>query len=275
MGCGGSKENVEEYEKPLNPKMDIVDLEKVDGIFLKCSKIIIQLEPIRKTFFDDLIDIYYQTGAWAYICPDPQKALECSIWRLGVDNKGNTSEIGFNTHGPCFEGGCNSEEGNNAANNLIEYMQNLTTKFKEEDIHFIFNELNEIVNEISKNMDSYVKEIGDKYESHPLKGFQLCGLLKGNLAKATHALNCAKESSIKIKDLLKEPKFITSNIPNILRAQSKLIEQACKIKQTKNLSISWNLVHNDLRRGKSLNAAKTEYENKIKVRNNTYMQILK
>jgi len=276
MGCGGSKEILEECEKPLCSKMDRVELEDLDGIFSKCSEIINQIEQKRQILVDDLIDNYYNTGAWAYKKPDPDKALECCIWKLGVDNKGKISEIGFNSECSLFEGNCNSENGNKAANDLINYMKNIENLFRQEEKDKLKDELTEIVEQVSSNMNNYIKEIGEKCESNPMKGFKLCSNLKCNLAKASLALNCSKDLWGKMNDLLASaPKVMKKCTHENFELQKEYVEKACKSNETENLPIAWFVIPSNSRRGNTCKAADEEYCTKLKARKLLFSKINK
>lgn len=268
MGCGGSKEILEECEKPLCSKMEIVDIEEVDSTFQNTSELICKIEKIRKILCDDLTDNYYCTGAWAYKIPTPEQALLCSIWRLGVDNKGKVADIGFSAENLCFEGGSNSEAGNQAANNYLNYMKNLPNEVKQEEINEIIDKLNVICEQVTDNMDNYLSNIGEKCEQNPMKGFKLCGNLKSNLAKATSALNCARGLSVKVKELIAcSPNILSNCNPENFLKQNDHIVKAMKFKETENLGIAWNVVDSGHRRGKNCKAADDEYKAKLKARN--------
>ena len=267
MGCGGSKEILEGCEKPLCHKMETIEIDSIDSIFAKSSTIICQVEEKRKFLCDELMDHYYHTGGWAYTCPDPQKALECCVWRLGADNKGKVTDIGLNVEGPNFEGASNSEAGNQAANNLIGYMKCLATDWKMEDMTSISDQLGEIVTEITSNMDTYAKEIGDHCSSNPMKMMSCMSMLKKNLAKATCAVNCIKDLITKMKELCAcAPGMMASCSPDKLLGQQGHVEKAFKSKQTCNLSIAWCVINADVRRGKTCKAADEEYCCKLKAR---------
>lgn len=267
MGCGGSKEVLEGCEKPICHMMQKTEIENIDGTFDRCSQVIAQVEEKRKFLVDELMDNYYHTGAWAYKCPDPQKALECAVWRLGVDNKGKVADIGMNHEAMCFEGNSNSEKGNQAGNNLMNYMKCLTTEWKQEDLTGICDQLTEIVNEITGNMENYTNEIKEKCSSEPMKMMKCCSSLKQNLAKSTCALNCMKDLCEKMKMLCEcAPAMMASCTPDKLLLQQEHVDKACKSKQTENLPIAFCVIAADHRRGKTCKAVEDEYCAKLKAR---------
>jgi len=267
MGCGGSKETLEGCEKPLCHHMAKIEIETIDGTFDKCSSVICQVEEKRKFLCDELMDNYYHTGAWVYKTPDPQRALECAVWRLGVDNKGKVSDIGLNVESMCFEGNSNSEKGNGAANNLINYMKCLTTEWKQEDLTAICDQLTEIVNDLTSNMENYMNEIKDKCSSEPMKMMKCVSNLKTNLSKATIALTCIKDLVNKMKELVECAPAVMANMsPDKLLSQQAHVDTACKSKQTENLPIAFSVVQADHRRGKTCKAVDDEYCQKLKAR---------
>lgn len=269
MGCGSSKskEILEGCEKPLCHKMEKFEIDSIDSNFEKCSTIICQVEEKRKFLVDELIDNYYHTGAFAYKCPDPQKAFECAIWRLAVDNKGKVSEIGINSHEMCFEGKSNSEKGNLAANNIIGYMKCLTTEWKMEDLTAISDQMTEVVNEITSNMDNYSNEIKDKMSSEPMKLMKCVENLKGNLAKSTCALECIKQLCDKMRELCEcAPALMENCTLEKLENQQSNVDKALKGKETENLGIAFSVLEANDRRGKTLKNVEDEYNTKLKAR---------
>ena len=231
-------------------------------------ELINQIETKRKFFVDDLIDNYYHTGAWAFYSPDPLKALECCIWRLGVDNKGNTLEIGFNSNSLCFEGGANSENGNKITNDFINYMKILPDMYNEGEMKIIINELEEKIELIEENMVSYIKEIGKNYEKDPIKGFSLCRILRDNLDLSKFAVKSAKELWYIYNHLVKfSPKVLLNCSTEMFLTQNDKINKAIKLNQTENLPIAWNLIPSNLRRGNNYDAAIKLYSQKINLRN--------
>lgn len=267
MGCGGSKEVLEGCEKPLCHRMEKMEIESIDATFEKISNIITQVEQKRKFLCDDLMDNYYNTGAYAYKCPDPQKALECAVWRLAVDNKGKVSDIGMNSETMCFEGNQNSEKGNCAANGLINYFKCLTNEMKMEDMTAIADQLTECVNEITSNMEQYTNDIKDKCSSEPLKMMKCCGYLKTNLSKATCALNSCKDLCNKMKELVEcAPAMMANCSPDKLLDQQAHVDKAMKSKQTENLPIAYCVIASEHRRGKKCQDAENCYQMKLKAR---------
>lgn len=267
MGCGGSKEILEGCEKPLCHRMEKLDIESIDSCFERCSTIIMQVEEKRKFLADELCDQYYHTGAYVYATPDPQKALECAIWRLGVDNKGKAVDIGFNVETMCFEGKSNSEKGNSVANCFIDYMKRLATDWKMEDMNAISDNLSELVNEITSNMENYAGDIKEKFSSNPMGIMKGLSQMKTNLTKSTHALNCTKELCTRLKELCESaPAMMKNCTPDKIAGQQAHIDKAVKGKQTENLPIAFCVVEDKLRRAKTCKAVDEEYCAKQKFR---------
>jgi hypothetical protein len=253
--------------------MEIMDIERIDGVFERCSTLIQSVEEKRKFINDELMDNYYHIGAWVYKNPDPLKALECGVWRLGVDNKGKAADIGMNTELMSFEGNSNSETGNSIANNFVNYMRCLTTEMSPEDLTGLYDQLTELVNEINGNMERYENEVKEKHSStntHLLK----CSALRVNHLKTTHAHSCIKELQSKMKELVESaPAMMELLNPEKLLGQQEHIDKALKSNQTENLAIAFSVVSANHRRGKTLQAVEHEYANMLKVRNEALAKI--
>jgi hypothetical protein len=266
MGCGGSKDSLEKFEKPLCHKMEKYFLENIDSVFEKCSPFIQNVEEKRKLLIDDLMDIYYQTGAWVYKNPDPQKALECAVWRLGVDNNGIISDIGLNLKTLRFEGNSNSGKGNSAANYLITSMKYLTNKWKIEDFTQISNQLNEFLNEISGNMEKYEIEINEM----ELK----ISYLRQNLEKCKRAYACIKDLIVKMKELIEcAPTIIINCDPSKFLNHQPNVQKAFEANLFENLDIAFFIVDPKHRRGKTCKAVEDDYSLRLKMRNEILAKI--
>lgn len=268
MGCGGSKNEVlEGCEKPLCHKMAKLDIEDIDNLFEKCSGLICQVEEKRKFLVDEMMDNCYHTGAFAYKCGNLKQGLECAIWRLGVDNKGNVSEIGLNVESQTFEGSNNSQKGNDAANNMVGYVKCLGSNWKPEDLTGICDDLSGIANELAGNMDKYTGQISEKFSSSPLKVASACRDFKTNLNKSQNALSCLKELTEKLRELTAcVPEIMAMCSPDKMNEQSACVELACKSKQTENLPIAFCVIPEDHRRAKTFKEVEDCYRNKLKAR---------
>lgn len=260
MGCGGSKQTIDDCERPLNSKMEKIEIDGIDAVFERCSTLITQVEEKRKFLNDELMENYYHTGGFAYKCPDPKKALECAIWRLGVDNKGKITDIGINTEQMNFEGNNNSEKGNMAANNMIGYMRCLTQEWKMEDLTGIQDQLNECYNEVTNNMDNYMNEIKDKQSSDQMKLMKSMNNVKTNMGKTLSALNCLKLLIERMKNLCDmAPAMMESCTPDKLNEQQANVDKACKSKQTENLPIAFFVIPKNERRANTCKKVEEDY----------------
>lgn len=270
MGCGGSKKNLEALEgteKPCCHKMEKMESERIDGVFERCSALIKLIEEKRKFLNDELVDNYYHIGAYVYKNPTPTNALECAVWRLAIDNKGKIADIGMNTETNSFEGNANSEKGNSLVNNFINYMICLTTEMTQEELADLHNQLNELVNEINKNMESYENEVKEKFSpanTHMLK----LGGLRVNILKSSYALSVIKSLQAKMKELVEaSPAMMELLNLEKLQSQQPHVDKAVKSNQTENLAIAFAVVNPSHRRGKTLQAVESEYAALLKTRN--------
>ena len=277
MGCGGSKENYVEGELPIDNFMEKIGDEQVDGVFERCANLISQVEEKRKFLFDELNDNYYHTGAYVYRNPTPLNAIECSVWRLGVDNKGVIANVGINLESMQFEGAENSEKGNMVANNFTNYMKCITQEMKMEDLNSIHEHLTECVNEINANFENNKQTI----EKNPklAKGNSLSVMnsvakLKCNQAKANRALSICKAVCNRYKELHEGASAVMEffNLEKIAAHQPH-VENAVKSKQTENLAIAFAVVSPIHRREKTLKAVFASYQEKNKVRTAAYEKI--
>lgn len=267
MGCGGSKKiQLEGPERPMCHKMEKIDIECYDACFENTSKNIQNLEVMRKLLFDDYMDCMYQTGGLVHKCPNPQKALCASIWRLGVDNKGKASEIGFNSETMLFEGACNSEEGNSAANNLTAYIKRIQ-EVNPDDCKAIAEAIGENMKHISDNQEKCAADIKEKFASDKMKMIASCEALKVNIAKATCSANTLKECQQRMK-LIKE------NIPEMMECckaekfadQQACVDKAMKSKETCNLGIAWDVVEAKERKNMTAKQIHACYTEKCRLR---------
>lgn len=268
MGCGGSKKEVlEGCEKPLCHRMEKIEIDSIDSVFDKCSNIIVQVEEKRKFLVDELMENCLHTGAYAHKNPNPKNGMECAIWRLGVDNKGNVSEIGLNVENMCFEGSNNSQKGNDAANNLIGYFKCLSQNWKMEDMTALSEELAGCVKEVSDNMENYMNEVKEKYSSEPFKMASAGSNLKCNLSKTQCACTCVKELCEKMQKLMAiAPELMAMCTPEKMKEQQASIDAAVKSKQTENLPIAFHVFPADQRRAKTCKGVEDIYNEKVKCR---------
>ena len=268
MGCGGSKTEVlEGCENPLNHKMEKIEIDTIDSLFERCSGVIVQVEEKRKFLVDEMIDNLYHTGAFAYKLGNPKQGLECAIWRLGVDNKGNVAEIGLNLENQTFEGSNNSQKGNDAANNMVGYVKCLVTNWKSDDLTAITDGLSGVVNELTENMEKFAGDISEKYSSSPFKVVSAIKNLKTNLSNSKAALSCLKELAERLREItLLAPEIMAMCTIDKLKEQSANVDLAVKSKQTENLPIAFSVIPEDQRRAKTFKAVDDIYKNKLRAR---------
>jgi hypothetical protein len=267
MGCGGSKGVLEEIEKPICTIMDKTELNHVDEIFSNSIEILIKIESKRKFLIDDLIDHYFHTGAWAFYSPDPLKAFDCCIWKLGIDNKNNSFQIGFNSKDYCFEGGANSENGNKIANDYLNYMKIIPDMYKEDEMKNFIEQLSEKIELIEENMVTHIKDIGKNYEENPIKGFRFCKILRLNLNILKNGVKIAKELWNIHNTLVKFSSKILSNCSTeFFNSHYGKIYMASRYKQFENLQIAWIIIQTNLRRKLNYEDAVKEYSIKINAR---------
>jgi len=270
MGCGGSKDILlNSPDLPLDYWMESLDMESLDNQLKNAENIIITVEEKRRAIVDDLETIYSKTGAIAFKTRDLEKALKCAVWRLGVDNEGKVSEIGFNAETQNFEGKKNSEEGNNAANSLVHYCKNFIEKWKIEDLTDLLKSIEEIKNDMINKWDVYMKEIIQKNGRNPSDGFKKIAKLENNNSKCLDAIIC-------LKDIIELFRIFIETAPQILAAlnqetmlkEATHVEKAFKHKLIHPVKIAWNLIEKlEDRQGKNCNDCQREYSAKIKARN--------
>lgn len=267
MGCGGSKDKLTGAEKPLDHWMEPLEMGSMDEKFQRASVIISTIEEKRRAIVDDLEQVYHSTGAIAFKSRDLGKALKCLVWKLGVDNDGKVTEIGFNTENHTFGGKKNSSEGDQAGNKLVEYCKNLVENLKVEDITNLLNDIEALVKDFTDNMGQYSKEILEKCSSNPFDGIKKISKLKNNISNCLAAVVCLKDIVGKLNMLaLSAPKVLAALNPEAMLKEAAHVEKARKQRLTDAVQIAWNIIDPKERHGKTWNESVKEAEEKNKKR---------
>ena len=277
MGCGSSKDKLEGAEKPLDHWMEKIEIESLDNNFEKAGKIIETIEEKRKFIVDEINDIFGHSGAIAFKQRCLTKAFRCVVWKLGVDNDGKVSEIGFNLETHVFEGKKNSQSGNEAGNRLITYLKRVTDEMKVEDLSNCLNDVESIANDFSSNFDNYCKEVTEKFTSSPFTALKKVSVLKNNMSKITKAISVLKDLIERLKNLVgSAPQILSMLNPENMLKESDHVEKAYRHKFKHAVEIAWNLIEkSEERQGKSWNECLKEYSDKVKARNDEFAKFTK
>jgi len=268
MGCGASKDKLSQVEKPLEHWVEPLEMQGLDETFSSASNLIKTIEEKRSAIVDELESVYAKSGAIAFKKRDLNKALRCTIWKLGVDNGGKVDEIGINVESQLFERSNNSEEGNIAGNSLIYYCKNLLENWKIEDLTSILNELEEINKNLSENHERYMNIITENCKENPFDGFKKNSKIKGNRNKCENAISCLKQVIEILKNLaLSAPDVLASLNPERIVKESIHVEKAFNKKLNNPVEIAWNLIENPKERnGKKWDDCLKDHEDKLKLK---------
>lgn len=276
MGCGGSKDKLTGAEKPLDHWMEPLGMESIDATFQRASGIISTIEEKRVAIVDDLETVYHKSGAIAYKTRDLGKALKCVVWKLGVDNEGKVTEVGFSVDNHTFGGAKNSAEGNEAGNLLVAYCKNVLENWKPEDLSSILGDIEGIVKDFTDNMDNYAKEIQEKCASNPFDAIKKISKLKSNISNCTAAVECLKDLVNRLKELaLSAPNVIAALNPAGMLKEAEHVEKAHKQKLRDAVQIAWNVIDAADRHGKTWNECVRDAEEKKKKRNEFFAKYQK
>lgn len=277
MGCSGSRDKLQGAEKPLDHWIEPVGMEGLDATFENASKIIATIEDKRKAIVDEIEDIYGHSGTVAWKNRDLGKAFKAVVWKLGVDNDGKVSDIGFNSETHVFEGKKNSPIGNKAGNMLVNYVKNVTDEWKLEDLTNILADIEAISNDLSNNLDNYAKEVTDKFSSSPFEGIKKVAALKRNISKCTTAVASLKDIIERLKTLIGSgPSILASLNPENMQKESEFSEKAFKNKWSNPAQICWNLIEKpEDKNGKKWDDCQKEYTQKFNARQEILLKYAK
>lgn len=170
MGCGVSRESLEGLDKPLDFRMDKLDVQEVDGTFKSLGHSIKELEEIREAVVDKYDDVLEVTGACAYSRPNTYKSGVSLLWKLSADNNGNIAkaQVESTDNEPYIViKGSASNEGLAAGKKFINYCNDiirLTDKLAK-----VFEELNDQAKGLAAGHDDLSKQISDKYVNNPMQ----------------------------------------------------------------------------------------------------------
>lgn len=243
MGCGASRDNLSDLEKPLNWVMWWTHIYSVDSVFSPISDVIYDLEKVRSTLVDGQDSLIELSGAAAYKETSLGKILLCLMQKTAADFDGDLSKAGLEvTYYRPYIRIANSNSADslqNTVSQLADYVSNMMEL--EERIRNIVERLTDLGSSIPEKTNQMIEDVKNGTSTNPLESMRYVAYIHKNASRTATATKRAAEISVFIAQQVVQLKDFATIFSDSKRI-SEINEVGKKAKEKKitdAIAIAW------------------------------------